>query len=135
MNKPVRKMTRKPGDQPGRIVKRTPATPARGRAKQPPRFSLVTGNLDVLAPEDCRVSAIFKEVSHDTKSRIYKLWLAVGRSDQDALSVHYKHNGESTVRCDVPTGVAFSPATLQLHLTKFLKAQKQLPGGPGTVEF
>src|SRR5262245_552707 len=105
MNKPARKMTRKSGGQPGRTVKRKPATAARGRAKRPPRFSLVTSSLHVLAPEDCSISLIFKEVSHDTEGRYYKMWLAVGRSDQDALSVHYKHNGESTVRCDVPIGV------------------------------
>jgi hypothetical protein len=128
-------MTRKPGGQPGRTVKRTPATPARGRAKQPPRLSLVTSSLDILAPEDCSVSLILKEASHDTDGRYYKMWLAVGRSDQDALSVHYKHNGESAVRCDVPVGMDFSPAALQPYLEKFLAEQHEQPGGPGNIEF
>jgi hypothetical protein len=127
-------MTHKPGDKPEHTVKRTPAKPARGHAKQPPRFSLVTGSLDLVAPEDCSTSLLFKEVSHDTGGRHYRMWLAVGRNDQDALSIRYKHNGESTVRCDVPESVDFSPAALQPYLAKFLAAQHNQPGGPPSID-
>ena len=135
MNRPLRKMTRKPGGQPGRTVKRKPATPARGDAKSRPRFSIVVSSLDVQAPEGYRTSLILKEVSHDGRGRTFKLWLAVGRSDQEALSVHYKHTGESTVRCDVPAGVEVAREVLQPYLAKFLEGQEQWPGGPGNVEF
>jgi hypothetical protein len=62
------------------------------------------------------------------------MWLAVGRNDQDALSVRYEHSGESAVRCDVPDGVDFSPTALNPYLAKFLAAQHRESGSPPSID-
>lgn len=134
MNKLVRKMTRKPGDKPGHTVTRASTKRARVRAKQSPRFSLVTGSVALVAPEDCSMSLLFKEVSHDTGGRYYRMWLAVGRNDQDAVSIRYQHRGESTLRCDIPEGADFSFAALRPYLASFLAAQHDEPGGPPSID-
>jgi hypothetical protein len=133
MDKPARKITRKRGSDPARIVKRPAAIKApRGAAGKSPRFSRITTSLDLIAPQDCHASVILKQVAH-AKGHYYACWLVVGRYDQDAVSVRFKFTGEKTLRCDVPNGTLLSPSVMQPHLVRFLKTEGTLEDGPPII--
>ncbi|HEY0480282.1 MAG TPA: hypothetical protein VGD37_22340 [Kofleriaceae bacterium] len=110
---PARKLTRKKSDQPTRTAR---------RAVSAPRFTRVTKSLKLSVPPDCEASVILKLVGHDER-RYYAWWLLVGRYDQETMTASYRFTGEDTVRCDIPTGMPLSAATLQPYLARFLKGE------------
>jgi hypothetical protein len=109
---------------------------ARKRTRQSspvPRLKHIRRNVSVAPPRDCDASVILKQVAHDKRHRYFACMLMVGRYDRDALKVPYEFTGETTVRCDLPTGSVISAAVLQPHLVKFLKAEGNLPDPPPII--
>jgi hypothetical protein len=74
-------------------------------------------------------TVVLKEHARDEKHRYYMWWIVVGRNGEDAFSVHYKHNGEDTIRCDIPEGSVMSTVVLQSALRAFWSKQDLEPDG------
>ena len=111
----------------------TPKRPATRRKRGAPRFSRISRSLTVKPPNDCKATVIFKEVAQDDFRR-FAYWLLVGRYDADTIAVRYEYTGESTLRCDVPSGTQFTPDALQPYLVAFLKREGNQPGGPPILD-
>jgi|GEM_PF-3280383 len=130
----TRKITRKIQANPARTARRavTPSTSV-DRADTP-QFTRVRASLDLVPPPGFLASAILRLVARAEGRRIYALWLAVGRHDDEALTVRYKFKGEDAVRCDIPSGNFLSAAKLEPFLKRFLKDEGKLDPDPPTIK-
>lgn len=114
-----------------RAARRTAPTRTVTKVGPQPAFSRLIATTDVTPPVGCIATVLLKQVDHVNGLRIYKWWLMVGRYGDDANKIHYKHNGEDVIRCDVPNGFPLSEDALIRGLKAFWAKQPNLPGDGG----
>ena len=131
MHKTVRDIPRdstpRPVSAPMRRARHKSPNGAAAKAGPQPTITRLTGDVHLVAPRGCSASVVLKEVDRDDGHRYYTWWLVVGRSDAEALSVPYKHNGDDMIRIDLPEGMSMSADALQPYLKAFWDKQPLEP--------
>jgi hypothetical protein len=96
----------------------------------------IGGNLDLVAPVDCKASVLLKLIDHEGTSdrmgrRYYAWWTMAGRYQALSASVPYVHDHRETLRVDIPVNAQISTEYLQARLRAFAAKDENLP--PDTV--
>lgn len=98
------------------------------------RVTKVTGDLTLVAPDDCSASVLLKLVDAITGSanprqnkRVFACWLLAGRHNLKAIKVPYVHDQIDTIRIDIPEGQSVCTSYLQRALREAWEKDPTLP--------